>query len=81
MSWPIFVAPAKKSTFVTVPSLSVAVAWMVTLPGALKIALFVGLVMVAVGATLPVTVTFTTPGVYAYGCLIHTNMKGTITVT
>ena len=27
------------------------------------------------------TVTFTTPGVYAYGCLIHTNMKGTITVT
>jgi plastocyanin len=26
-------------------------------------------------------VTFSAPGVYAYGCLIHTNMKGTITVT
>lgn len=41
-------------------------------------------VMDAVSATpLPAsgTVTFTTPGVYAYGCLIHTNMKGTITVT
>ena len=41
-------------------------------------------VMDALSATpLPAsgTVTFATPGVFAYACLIHTNMKGTITVT
>jgi hypothetical protein len=45
------VAPWKKSTFVTVPSRSLAVAVMVMLAGADTTALFAGAVMLTVGGT------------------------------
>ena len=62
MSSPSLVAPLKNSTFVTVPSLSVAFALMVIEAGARKVAPFAGEVMETVGGVVSggPTVTFTT---------------------
>src|SRR5438445_3563774 len=53
------VLPSKNETFVTVPSLSLAVAWMVTLVGAVMVVPFTGLALDTLGAVLLATVTVT----------------------
>jgi hypothetical protein len=50
VEWPSEVVPAKYSTFVTVPPLTVAFAVRLTLAGAAKVAPAIGLVMLTVGA-------------------------------
>ena len=52
MSWPSTVVPLRNSTFVTVPSRSLAVAVIVMLGFQVKIAASSGEVMLTVGATL-----------------------------
>jgi len=61
VSVPTRLLPLKKSTFATVPSLSAAVAFTVTLAGAVKVAPLAGLVMLTVGGTFggPLTVIVT----------------------
>jgi amino acid permease len=52
VSDPIKDVPAKNSTFLTVPSLSVALAVMVIVVGAVNVAAFAGAVMLTAGGTL-----------------------------
>ena len=55
MLWPNFMAPSKNSTLLTAPSKSEALAAIVILAGAVKVAFSPGLVMETVGGLLAPT--------------------------